>query len=118
MPATGSGRKRGNRKQGGDIKLADTRLDGTLDQWPSEPPRAPRRAVAAPRLALIQSPGTVHHLAWKLNDVGRGARIATGSFDARRSSTRRRRSGAWRHGTCRRKGGPLAKVEGDDPGST
>jgi hypothetical protein len=50
------------------------------------------------RLALIESPGEVHYLAWKLSDVGRATRIAssfkrakpsklsptaTGSFDAR-----------------------------------
>jgi hypothetical protein len=54
--------------------------------------------VEATRLALIQSPGTVHQLAWKLNEFGRASRIAaafrrakpstldpsaTGRFDAR-----------------------------------
>jgi hypothetical protein len=98
MPATGSGGKGGSRRRTRDYRLADTRLDGTLDEWPPEPPRAPRTAVEAARLALIQSPGTVHQLDWKLNDVGRASRIAaafrrakpstldpsaTGSFDAR-----------------------------------
>jgi hypothetical protein len=98
MPATDSGEKGGSRKRTGDYRLADTTLDGTLDEWPPEPPRAPRTAVEAARLALIQSPGTVHQLAWKLNDVGRASRIAaafrrakpstldpsaTGRFDAR-----------------------------------
>ena len=111
MPATDSGGKGGGRRRPGDYQLADTTLDGTLDEWPLEPPRAPRTAVEAARLALIQSPGTIHQLAWKLNDVGRASRIA-GAFrraiagDARSvgdwavrgpgcSSTRRRRSGGW-----------------------
>jgi len=98
MPATGSDGKGNSRKRTGNYKLADTTLDGTLDEWPPEPPRAPRTAVEEARVALIQSPGTVHQLAWKLNDVGRASRIAlafrrakpstldpsaTGRFDAR-----------------------------------
>ena len=98
MPATDSGGKGIRRRRPDDYRLADTTLDGTLDEWPPEPPRAPRTAVEAARLALIQSPGTVHQLDWKLNDVGRASRIAaafrrakpsildpsaTGRFDAR-----------------------------------
>jgi uncharacterized protein (DUF1684 family) len=98
MPATGSSGKGGSRKRASDHKLADTTLDGTLNEWPPEPARAPRTAVEAARLALIQSPGTVHQLDRKLNDVGRASRIAlafrrakpstldpsaTGRFDAR-----------------------------------
>ena len=98
MPATGSDGKGGGGRRSGAYKLADTMLDGTLDEWPPEPPRAPRTAVEATRLALIQSPGIVHQLDWKLNDVGRASRIAlafrqakpstldpsaTGRFDAR-----------------------------------
>ena len=79
MPTTDSGGKGGGRRRPGDYQLADTTLDGTLDEWPLEPPRAPRTAVEAARLALIQSPGTIHQLAWKLNDVGRASRIA-GAF--------------------------------------
>ncbi len=39
--------------------------------------------MEATRLALIQSPGTVHQLTWKLNDVGRASRLA---LDFRRAS--------------------------------
>jgi hypothetical protein len=86
------------RKQANEYRLTDARLDGTLDAWPPEPPRLPRTAVEAARLALIEAPGQVHVLAWKFSDVGRASKLAssfkrakpsklspaaTGSFDAR-----------------------------------
>lgn len=86
------------RKQARQYRLADATIDGTLDAWPPEPPRAPRAAVETARLALIESPGTVHVLSWKFSDVGRASKlassfkrakpsrlssVATGSFDAR-----------------------------------
>ena len=89
-----SARKRG----GGEYRLVDTKLDGVLESWPDEPPRPPKTAVDAARLALIESPGQVHRLAGKFSDVARASRIAssfkrakpaklvpsaTGSFDAR-----------------------------------
>jgi hypothetical protein len=89
---------RSGRKQASDYRLADTKLDGTLDAWPEVPPRAPKSAVEVTRLALIASPGEVHRLSHKFSDVGRASRVAqaftrskpdklspaaTGSFDAR-----------------------------------
>ena len=91
-------KSRGGRKQAGEYRLADTKIDGTLDAWPEVPPRAPKTAVEETRLALIASPGEVHRLSPKFSDVGRASRIAqaftrarpnklspsaTGSFDAR-----------------------------------
>jgi hypothetical protein len=85
-------------KPAGAYRLADTRLDGTLDHWPPEPPRPPKTAVDAVRLTLIDTPGQIHRLAWKLSDVGRANQLAaafrrskpaaispgaTGRFDAR-----------------------------------
>jgi hypothetical protein len=73
-------------------------LDGTLDAWPSEPPRPPRTPADRARRALIDSPGVVHRLAWTFSDVGRASTLAssfrrakpfkldpaaTGTFDAR-----------------------------------
>jgi hypothetical protein len=83
MAGKGSrGRRAGGTPSGGKrpagYRMADTTLDGTLPEWPPEPPRAPRNAVEAARLALIASPGEVHQLAWKLNDVGRAARLPAG----------------------------------------
>jgi hypothetical protein len=86
------------RKRTDDYRMQDATLDGGLDAWPPEPPRPPRTAVEAARLALIESPGKVHRLAWKFSDVGRASRLAasfkrakpatlspgaTGTFDAR-----------------------------------
>jgi hypothetical protein len=90
--------KTGAPKRGNGYRLQDTRLDGVLDEWPAEPPRQPKTAVEAARLALIGSPGQVHRLAWKFSDVGRASKqaasfkrakpstldpSATGAFDAR-----------------------------------
>jgi hypothetical protein len=89
---------RKSRKQSNDYRLADTTLDGTLEAWPEVPPKAPKSAVEATRLALIAAPGQVHRLSPKFSDVGRASRVAqaftrakpdklspsaTGSFDAR-----------------------------------
>jgi hypothetical protein len=93
-----SGKNPRTREPVGAYRLADARLDGILDAWPPEPPRAPKTAVDAVRLALIDTPGQVHRLAWKFSDVGRANRLAaafrrstptkisaaaTGRFDAR-----------------------------------
>jgi hypothetical protein len=65
---------------------------------PPEPPRAPKTALDATRLALIGTPGQVDRLAGSFSDVGRAAKMAqsfrrakpstldpgaTGRFDAR-----------------------------------
>jgi hypothetical protein len=86
------------RKRASGYRLEDASLDGTLKAWPDPPPRPPRTPVEAARLALINSPGEVHQLAWKLSDVGRASQLAssfrrakpskldptaTGTFDAR-----------------------------------
>jgi hypothetical protein len=91
-------KSRSGRKQAGEYRLADTKIDGTLDAWPEAPPRAPKTPVEETRLALIATPGEVHRLSPKFSDVGRASRIAqaftrarpsklsptaTGSFDAR-----------------------------------
>jgi hypothetical protein len=91
-------KSRSSRKQAGEYRLADTKLDGTLDAWPEVPPRAPKTPVEETRLALIATPGEVHRLSPKFSDVGRASRIAqaftrarpdklsptaTGTFDAR-----------------------------------
>ena len=55
----------------------DATLDGILDEWPPEPPRPPKTAVEKARLALIQSPGQVHRLAWEFSDVGRASTLAS-----------------------------------------
>jgi hypothetical protein len=88
----------GSRKRRSEYRLADATLDGTLDRWPPEPPRAPKTPVERARLALIDAPGQVHRLAWAFSDVGRASRLAssfrrakpskldptaTGTFDAR-----------------------------------
>ncbi|MGH9019203.1 MAG: hypothetical protein ACRDY1_15745 [Acidimicrobiales bacterium] len=91
MAGKGSrGRPAGGTSSGGKrpapYRMADTTLDGTLPEWPPEPPRAPRTAVEAARLALIATPGEVHQLAWKLNDVGRASQIAL-AFRRARPST-------------------------------
>jgi hypothetical protein len=93
-----AGGARGTRNRVNEYRLADARLDGTLDAWPPEPPRAPKTAVEEVRLALIEAPGQVHVLAWKFSDVGRASKLAssfkrakpsklshaaTGTFDAR-----------------------------------
>jgi hypothetical protein len=90
--------KTGARKGDERDRLRVTKLDGTLDAWPAEPPRQPKTAVEAARLALIGPPGQVHRLAWKFSDVGRASKLAasfkrakpstldpsaTGAFDAR-----------------------------------
>jgi hypothetical protein len=67
---------RKSRKQSNDYRLADTTLDGTLEAWPEVPPKAPKSAVEATRLALIAAPGQVHRLSPKFSDVGRASRVA------------------------------------------
>ena len=79
-------------------RLIDTTLDGTLDRWPEQPPRAPHTPIDKTRMALIDTPGQVHRLSPKFSDVGRAAKLAanfkrakpsklspgaTGTFDAR-----------------------------------
>ena len=79
-------------------RLVDATLDGTLDEWPPEPPRPPKTAVEAARLQLIATPRQVHRLSWQFSDVGRASAMAssfrrakpsrlsptaTGTFDAR-----------------------------------
>jgi hypothetical protein len=91
-------KSRSGRKQTGEYRLADTKLDGTLAAWPEMPPRTPKTPVEETRLALIATPGEVHRLSPKFSDVGRASRIAqaftrarpdklsptaNGSFDAR-----------------------------------
>ena len=88
----------GSRRKRSEYRLEDATLDGTLDSWPPEPPRPPRSPVDKTRLALIDTPGQVHRLAWMFSDVGRALRLAssfrrakpsrlspgaTGHFDAR-----------------------------------
>ena len=88
----------GGRRRSSEYRLADTTLDGMLDEWPPEPPRPPRSPVEVARLALIDTPGQVHRLAWQFSDVGRASSLAssfrrakpsklspaaTGRFDAR-----------------------------------
>jgi hypothetical protein len=88
----------GSRKRRSEYRLADATLDGALDEWPPEPPRPPKTPVEKARLALIDTPGQVHRLAWTFSDVGRASRlassfrrakpskvspVATGTFDAR-----------------------------------
>ena len=79
-------------------RLEEMTLDGVLEAWPLEPPKAPKTALDATRLALIASPGQVHRLSGSFSDVGRAAKMAqsfrrakpatldpgaTGRFDAR-----------------------------------
>lgn len=88
----------GGRRRVDEYRLVDTTLDGRLEAWPPEPPRAPRTAVDKARLALIEAPGEIHRLAWQFSDVGRASSLAssfkrakpsklsataTGTFDAR-----------------------------------
>jgi hypothetical protein len=88
----------GSRKRRSEHRLVDATLDGTLDRWPPEPPRAPKTPVERARLTLIDTPGQVHRLAWTFSDVARASRVAssfrrakpsklspsaTGTFDAR-----------------------------------
>ena len=89
-------RRRGRRN--GEQQLEEVTLDGVLEAWPPEPPRAPKTALDATRLALIAAPGQVHRLSGSFSDVGRAAKMAqsfrrakpstldpaaTGRFDAR-----------------------------------
>ena len=89
---------RPTRKLADRARLVDTTLDGTLDRWPEQPPRAARTAIDKTRLSLIDTPGQVHRLSPKFSDVGRAAKLAaafkrakpsklsptaTGTFDAR-----------------------------------
>lgn len=93
-----AGKTSSSRKRADEYRLADAALDGTLDEWPAPPPRAPKTPAEKARLALIQSPGQVHRLAWTFSDVGRASTLAslfrrakpskldpsaTGTFDAR-----------------------------------
>ena len=89
---------RPTRKLADPPRLVDATLDGTLDRWPEQPPRAPRTPIDKTRMALIDTPGQVHRLSPKFSDVGRAAKLAanfkrakpsklsptaTGTFDAR-----------------------------------
>lgn len=89
-------RRRGRRN--GEQRLEEVTLDGVLEAWPPEPPRAPKTALDATRLALIAAPGQVHRLSGSFSDVGRASKMAqsfrrakpstldptaTGRFDAR-----------------------------------
>ena len=86
------------RRRGDEQALKEVTLDGVLEAWPPEPPRAPKTALDAARLALIAAPGQVHRLSGSFSDVGRAAKLAqnfrrakpstldpgaTGRFDAR-----------------------------------
>ena len=86
------------RRGGSEQPLEAVTLDGVLEAWPPEPPRAPKTALDATRLALIGSPGQVHRLSGSFSDVGRAGKMAqsfrrakpstldpgaTGRFDAR-----------------------------------
>jgi hypothetical protein len=86
------------RRRGDEQRLEEVTLDGVLEAWPPEPPRAPKTALDATRLALIASPGQVHRLTGSFSDVGRATKmaqsfrrarpstldpVATGRFDAR-----------------------------------
>jgi hypothetical protein len=85
-------------RRSGEQRLEEVTLDGVLDGWPPEPPRAPKTALDATRLVLIASPGQVHRLSGSFSDVGRASKLAqdfrrakpstldpgaTGRFDAR-----------------------------------
>ena len=74
------------RRRGGEQRLEEVTLDGALDEWPPEPPRAPKTALDATRLTLIASPGQVHRLSGSFSDVGRAAKMAQ-SFRRARPST-------------------------------
>ena len=89
-------KRRGHRND--EQPLEEVTLDGVLETWPPEPPRAPKTALDATRLALIAAPGQVHRLSGSFSDVGRAAKMAqsfrrakpstfnpgaTGRFDAR-----------------------------------
>jgi hypothetical protein len=74
------------RRRGGEQRLEDVTLDGVLEVWPPEPPRAPKTALDATRLALIASPGQVHRLSGSFSDVGRAAKMAQ-SFRRAKPST-------------------------------
>ena len=74
------------RRRGDEQRLEEVTLDGVLEAWPPEPPRAPKTAVDAARLALIASPGQVHKLSGSFSDVGRAAKMAQ-SFRRARPST-------------------------------
>ena len=86
------------RRRRGEQPLEEVTLEGVLEVWPPEPPRAPKTALDAARLALIASPGQVHRLSGSFSDVGRASKMAqtfrrarpstldpgaTGRFDAR-----------------------------------
>ncbi|MGH9074753.1 MAG: hypothetical protein ACRDZQ_11645 [Acidimicrobiales bacterium] len=57
--------------------------DAILDAWPDPPPRAPRSATEATRLALIGAPGVVHVLSPVFSDVGRASKLAAAFRRAR-----------------------------------
>ena len=78
-------RRRGGQR-GEEYRLEEATLDGTLESWPPEPPRAPRTPVEVVRLALIESPGTVHRLGWRFSDVGRASKLAASFRRAKPSS--------------------------------
>ena len=72
-------------KKAGAYPLEDTRLDGKLETWPAEPPRAAKNNLERTRLALIGSPGEVHRLGWRFSDVGRAAALAAAFVRAKPS---------------------------------
>lgn len=74
------------RRGGSEQRLEEVTLDGVLEAWPPEPPRAPKTAIDATRLALVASPGQVHRLSGSFSDVGRAAKVAQ-SFRRARPST-------------------------------
>ena len=64
------------RRRGDQQRLEEVTLDGVLEVWPPEPPKAPKTALDATRLALIAAPGQVHRLSGSFSDVGRASKLA------------------------------------------
>jgi hypothetical protein len=62
MPGTGSDGKGGSRRRPADHRLADTKLDGMLDEWPPERPGRRSRRLGSPssshQARFTSSPGS------------------------------------------------------------
>ncbi len=82
----GGAAKKGAEPKKADYRLEDTRLDGKLEDWPMEPPKAAKTNLERARLELIASPGEVHRLAGRFSDVGRASKLATAFVRAKPST--------------------------------